>query len=242
MTNKGRPKRRLLHDSGGGARQEISTFFLPKPVFPVPLPTIQSIECSVDLYQNPEARGNLTQRIGVRLVVYIDDILILAETETLAREHTQALINLLETQGFNLHTRLAQTNDRISGNKNLVSLQRATNPRRKINKLPAEASKLKSVATPSARVSRPLGKMTSVSLAVQPGPLFTRMLQWDVAKALELGSQSYEPLSESAKEELIWWIEHLSKWNGKSLVQKHPDVMIESDAPLIGWQAHSNGM
>ena len=44
--------------------------------------------------------ATLVTELGVRLVISIDDILITVETECLAREHTQALIVLLEALGF----------------------------------------------------------------------------------------------------------------------------------------------
>ena len=40
------------------------------------------------------------RQLGVRLIVYMDDILILAETPELARDHVIGLIYLLENLGF----------------------------------------------------------------------------------------------------------------------------------------------
>jgi hypothetical protein len=37
---------------------------------------------------------------GIRLIIYLDDILIMAETETLANQHAQTTCNLLEALGF----------------------------------------------------------------------------------------------------------------------------------------------
>ena len=45
----------------------------------------------------------LLRELGVRLVVYIDDILVMAASEELARDHTQALQFLLEALGFIVH-------------------------------------------------------------------------------------------------------------------------------------------
>ena len=43
-------------------------------------------------------------------------------------------------------------------------------------------------------------------------------------------------LSDVAKEELIWWKDHLMKWNGKRLVSRKPDFSTESDMSLLGWE------
>ena len=45
----------------------------------------------------------LFRELGVRLVAYIDDILVLAETEEMARYHTSGLTYLLDNLGFMVH-------------------------------------------------------------------------------------------------------------------------------------------
>lgn len=40
------------------------------------------------------------RELGVRMIIYIDDILILAETSQLVKDHTVGLIYLLENMGF----------------------------------------------------------------------------------------------------------------------------------------------
>ena len=47
--------------------------------------------------------------MGLRTIMYIDDILILAESETQAREHTAALIFLLENLGLVVNHPKSQT-------------------------------------------------------------------------------------------------------------------------------------
>ena len=38
--------------------------------------------------------------MGVRLIIYIDDILVMVELETLLKDHTTGIIYLLEKLGF----------------------------------------------------------------------------------------------------------------------------------------------
>ena len=47
--------------------------------------------------------------MGLKTVKYIDDILIMAETETLAREQTAGLVYLLENLGFVINYPKSQT-------------------------------------------------------------------------------------------------------------------------------------
>ena len=44
-----------------------------------------------------------------------------------------------------------------------------------------------------------------------------------------------------AREELWWWQERLTQWNGKALVHQQETVVIKSDASLQGWGAVCRG-
>ena len=60
--------------------------------------------------------------------------------------------------------------------------------------------------------------------------------------ALDANKQCYDApchLSLAVIVELEWWKNHLTTWNGKSLVLRQPDLQIESDASLIGWGAYA---
>ena len=45
----------------------------------------------------------MLRELGVWLVIYIDDILVMVETRELAKDHTLGLIHLLENLGFIVH-------------------------------------------------------------------------------------------------------------------------------------------
>ena len=66
-------------------------------------------------------------------------------------------------------------------------------PGRKLKKIRQEATKVHNQEPPptTREVSRLLGKLSSVSQAIPPGPLFCRAIQRDLASALERDSQSY---------------------------------------------------
>ena len=190
----------------------------------------------------------LLRELGVRLVAYIDDILVLAETVAKAQDHTEALIYLLENLGYIVHPEksVRQTNpgDRISGNDGGLENKGATPPGPELRQEAAMMIR-DQLAPPTAReVSRLLGKFNSVSKAIPPAPLFCRALQRDLTTALDQSNQCYDTpcsLSSAAIEELEWWNTQLMSWNGKSLVLKQPDLQIESDASLRGWGASCQG-
>ena len=51
-------------------------------------------------------------------------------------------------------------------------------------------------------------------------------------------TQSYEStfsLNQAPQEELMWWTDHLTAWNGRSLLRKENNLLIETDASNLGW-------
>ena len=49
-------------------------------------------------------------------------------------------------------------------------------------------------------------------------------------------------LNEESKAELEWWIEMLNWWNGRPILPLTPDLVIETDASLVGWGAATGEM
>ena len=183
--------------------------------------------------------------LGLRLIIYIDDILIMAETEDKAKDHTVGLIFLLENLGFIVNYQKSQLNptreiDFLGFSINSESLTMKL-PGNKLKKTRADAKKLRAQTNhPTIAVSRLLGKLNHAAQAIPPAPLFYRNLQSCLQKALEEGSQNYDypcRLSHEALEELDWWINQLNEWNGRCLLTPKPDLIIETDASTIGWGA-----
>ena len=88
-------------------------------------------------------------------------------------------------------------------------------------------------------LSRVIGQMTASIFVILPAPLH----YWNLQRLKNEGlrhTQSYEtvvPLDVAAKEELQWLCQHLQQWNGKPIVMTDPDMVIETDASLLGWGA-----
>ena len=177
----------------------------------------------------------LLRELGVRLVTYIDNILVIASSSSSqqANDHMLAVTYLLENLGYIIHpeksvTRPTQRVEFLGMLVDTTSMDLSV-PGEKIKKIRTEAWKLRAMHHPSAReVSRLIGKMNAVAQAIPPALLFYRSLQRDLRSALERGSQNYEEicsLSQMSREELDWWINHLESWNGKSLIPRHPDLV-----------------
>ena len=44
-------------------------------------------------------------------------------------------------------------------------------------------------------------------------------------------------LSSEKQEELQWWLDHLTAWNGKMIIAEKPPVVIRPNASTRGWGA-----
>ena len=187
--------------------------------------------------------------MGVRLIVYTNDILILAESEHKAQEHAEALVYLLRSLGFIINTKRSiltpsQTMEflgvAVDTNQMMLRL-----PGEKMKKIRAEARKMHTQNKVSARtLSRLIGKTNATSQMIPPAPLFFRYLQMTLTRALELSIQNYDTvlsLTPECMEELTWWDQQMSRWNGRSLLSKEVDLVIDSDASLQGWGAACKG-
>ena len=123
----------------------------------------------------------LRQR-GVRLIIYLDDMLIMAESTSLALHHAASALNLLESLGFvvNYHKSQLIRSQQIEFLGFLVdsvtlSLQL---PGEKLRKIRKRCQQLLNVGETSIReLSKFLGLLTSSIQAVFPVPLHYRHLQ-----------------------------------------------------------------
>ena len=188
--------------------------------------------------------------LGVRLIVYIDDMLVIGKSPAEVVDHVGALSVLLEGLGFVINREKSITTPsqqieflglRVDTFTMTLSL-----PGHKIRMIRGEAIQLLRQGSISARkVAQFIGKLNAAAQAVFPAPLFYRHLQRDLQEALARGNQSYESslqLSQASREEIQWWQEHLTLWNGRTLLKHRQQMVIQSDASLTGWGAVCRGV
>ena len=116
-------------------------------------------------------------------------------------------------------------------------------PKEKVSQAVQEAQDLLQHHQASARqLAHLIGVFSSTLPAILPAPLHYRGLQNLKHQALKKGRYDVTlPLSEEAKEDLIWWMEHLPLVNGQPLVRNQPSLLMETDASLMGWGAVCEG-
>ena len=183
------------------------------------------------------------------MIVYIDDILVMGESPAQVKGHLEALIYVLTGLGFVINipksiTNPAQQIEYLGLLVDSTTLHLSL-PGEKLHHIRAEIDQIakKSSQTTERQLAQIIGKLHAASQAVLPAPLFYRSLQ-GLQRALNNSSQNYNSLltlSQPAQEELTWWQDKLSHWNGKALLHQTETMSIKPDASLQGWGAVCNG-
>ena len=187
--------------------------------------------------------------LRIPLIIYLDDLLILADSEQIARLHLATAQSLLENLGFVINLKKSvlspvQKIEFLSMTVDLLTICLALS-RDKVRSIRRECECLRANPTTTVRqLAHLLGPLSSSIQAVFPVPLYYRYLQQAKIQAIRLGGhyESQLVLNQEAIEELQWWAENLKDWNGRALAQPDPSIIIESDASREGWGAHCNGL
>ena len=181
------------------------------------------------------------RRRGIRSMIFLDDLLLLSSSKEELAEITKEVIILLQRLGFLIN----EEKSTLLPTQKMAYLGFLLDSVRMTNSLPPD--KLEAIVEDCRRtlvqthvsvrdMARLIGRM---SQAILPAPLFYRNLQ-RAKNAAFSRSQSYDAqvhLDQPAKQDILWWMEEVPKWNGKPIVVRPPDLVVESDASLLGWGA-----
>jgi len=168
----------------------------------------------------------LLRSIGIRLVIYMDNMLLMANSKQLIREQTYTSVSSGEPrichhqQKKSVLTSCQQMEFfrmTVDSQSMVIKL-----PGEKIKKIRAEAQHLLANLSIQARsLAQFLGKLNATSPALQMASLFCYSLQISIRGFLAANSQDYQSpvkLSPQAVEDLQWWEKHLTSWNGRSFI------------------------
>jgi hypothetical protein len=158
----------------------------------------------------------LLRQWGIRLIIYLDDILIMAESQDLVLHQAASTLNLLESLGFLVNYKKSQLvpSQQLEFLGLLIDSRGLTLqlPGEKLRKIRKRCQKLQDQAEVSIReLSKFLGLLTSSIQAIFPAPLHFRNLQRLKNQAMA-SHQSYEAmisLDQASREEMAWWRDHL---------------------------------
>ncbi|XP_056380443.1 uncharacterized protein LOC130275879 [Hyla sarda] len=181
---------------------------------------------------------------GVRLIIYLDDILLMAQSLSRIHLHIQWTLSLFSNLGFiiNMEKSILSPSKELEFLGFLINTQSAllSLPSRRLKTIRREIYSILNKEMVSLRsIARVVGLLSASIQAIFPAPLHYRALQRLKAQHLRegLGYEDEIALTPDTKEELLWWLKHLQDWNGKAIFNSVPDLIIESDASLTGWGA-----
>ena len=187
----------------------------------------------------------LVRQMGVRIVYYLDDTLILARSPEEAIRHTALWALVLTELGFVINwekSQLTPIQKSIFLGTEIDSIKMSLSlPEEKIQRILNFCQKL--INSPLSKryktkeLASYLGILNSTSECFAPGKMFTHFLHKDLMKALDKGwTTGQSPLSLEAREELQWWLEHLQCLNGQPIqLQKTAPFRLQTDASSHGW-------
>lgn len=202
-----RPQGCILHSSGVDQSPKI-----PEHNVGVCLPSFWPSQCSQGVHQNYETCYRHVAQNGSKInSLYLDDILIMAESKQLATQHAQLVASTLENLGFvvNYEKSVLTPSLQMEFLGFLVDSKTLTLalPHEKVRKIQRECQKALTVPSLTLRkLASLIGLLNSSIQAVFPAPLHYRHLQ-NLKNQQLCHSMSYESevlLSPQAREELSW--------------------------------------
>ncbi|XP_040296051.1 uncharacterized protein LOC121007863 [Bufo bufo] len=186
---------------------------------------------------------------GIRLIIYLDDILLLAQDRHTLLSHLELTSNLLAGLGFPInYDKSVLTPARIMeflGFSVDSVAETLSLPTTKIKEIRKELRRTLDMPQISLRhLARIIGLLSSSIQAVFPAPLHYRALQRLKTAHLHKGATYADLicLDDETRDEIRWWICNLQAWNGKAICGPRPDFTVDSDAILLGWGAHCEGI
>ena len=184
------------------------------------------------------------RRQGIRVHIYLDDMIIFHTDETTLRHHRDTALTLLQELGFHINwgkSQLVPVSTIVYlGMEFTLKSSLVQPPMDKCLEIKELAQKFMDNAYMTARQwSILLGKLAFLATMVPQGRLHQRELQfhlrqhWDFNWDLQTTVQI--PMTESVQQTLSWWTHIPNLRVGKPLSQPSPSRTIFTDASLEGW-------
>ena len=194
----------------------------------------------------------LLRKLKIRLIIYIDDMLLLGATMEEILTARDTALHLLRSLGLviNMEKSILEPSRLMEFLGVMVNSRKMTLsiPREKMEKLIASCRRtLTSKSLPLRKLAQMIGKLQATAPAFTYAPLQIRYLQQDLIQGVQ-SSGSYESmitLSKEARMELEWWIDNITLLNGNPIRLNPPDLVMSTDAAKGksgGWGAECQGL
>ena len=188
---------------------------------------------------------SMLRRLGIRAIIYLDDILIMAASREELIAARDTTIFLLHHLGLTINHKKSEFDPTklieflgVMVDSQAMTLSLPMEKVQKLRKLCQDTLISKQVTL--HELSSLIGKLRATAPAILVAPLQLRYLQ----NLLKRGQQltwnygTIVPLDKDCVIELKWWRENLGLCKGKPLLIDPPDLIIQSDAAKTGgWGA-----
>ena len=175
-------------------------------------------------------------------IIYIDDIILLAEDPQTLITYTHKATTLLKYLGFTIHEgkslfapsqRVAFLGFVLDSNTMTASMKsdKAVTVKTAIGQL------LRKERPQIREVASVVGLMVSCFPGVKYAPLFYRALENDKTDALKKtgwNNDEHMQISDLTKKDLSWWLENVDH-DPCPIIPKEPSVKLKCDSSLEGW-------
>ena len=183
---------------------------------------------------------------GIRLLRYLDDWLVLASSETKARQHVQDLLLLCHDLGIVVNKEKSDLTPSRSASYLGMTIDTVVG---KVSPSRARVEKFLRLAGNFVKMNSPpalqwevlLGHLSSLEKLVPRGRLRLRFMQWQLKTSW---SPEDDPpdlpveLTQEVREDLSWWTVESRLLQGVPFGTLPPGLLLFTDASCAGWGAH----
>ena len=185
---------------------------------------------------------SLLRSLSIRMILYLDDMLIMTETPEEVSKHLATALDLLVGLGFviNIPKSSLTPKQRLEflGIRPGHSPDDNSTPR---HQTAWSAEDEQENGTTGGNQPEGIGPIAGYQgcPAILPAPLHYRCLEITKSQALRKGLpyETEVQVDAGMLDDLRWWQDKLSRHNGRTLQVSQWDVTIESDASMMGWGA-----
>ena len=186
------------------------------------------------------------RRLGIRLSVYIDDIIVLARLISQSVAHTQQTVNLLHHLGFSVHPEKCKlvplrSQEFLGTQVNSKKMQFRV-PREKLRSVRREIfaafAKHDRHLLTVRHLASLLGKRDALRGAVISAQLHLWPFHHLMKEALHRSRSCWTAivsLDQPVVEEMHWWVNEMKDWSGKSIIPVRSQMVVTTDASSHGW-------
>ena len=207
----------------------------------VSLPLLQTSPAPLIITKLMKVPIALLRRLYIRLIIYLEDMLILAGSTQELIFHRDTVIYLLQNLIFvlNLKKSVLESSQKIEFLGMIIDSikMEVSLPQEKLVKVMSQCEQVAgSKEITIMDLTKLIGKLGSTVQVIRPAELQGQYLQRLQIQALKL-SKCYHAkvhLDKDAKDELFWWIKNFRLYNGKSLILPPTDLYILTDASIKG--------